>query len=198
MLEGIVVYPLLFVFGCVDGVVDLFKRSARKKLHKDMPGKEAVHCAQTDPKNPNSSFRCVLAKELMRLENDKSNLYDAFKESSKRLADVLTLGVRETIGHEDEAQENGKIFKKNIMKDEYAWMSYREVIDKVDHMSNGLLKLGIKSNDNIVIFSETRPEWLMSAFACFKIKVPIVTLYATLGISTFNLFITLFIHVLKM
>jgi long-chain acyl-CoA synthetase len=185
MLESFVVYPLLFIFGCLDGIVDLFRRSKRKKLYKEMPGMNDIHCKQTDPKNPYSAYRCVLSKDLMRLDNEKLNLYEAFKESSKRLADVQTLGVRETIGYEDETQENGKTFRKRIMKDEYVWMSYREVLDKVDNFSNGLLKLGIKSKENIVIFSETRPEWLISALSCFKIKVPVVTLYATLGKNYF-------------
>lgn len=43
--------------------------------------------------------------------------------------------------------------------------------------------IGLKSNDNVVIFSETRAEWMMCAVACFKIKVPVVTLYSTLGLD---------------
>lgn len=35
----------------------------------------------------------------------------------------------------------------------------------------------------IVLFAETRPEWLITAFSCFRIKAPIVTLYSTLGVE---------------
>jgi long-chain acyl-CoA synthetase len=49
------------------------------------------------------------------------------------------------------------------------------------NLSNGLLKIGIKSEENIILFSETRPEWMISAFACFRISVAVVTQYATLG-----------------
>ena len=31
---------------------------------------------------------------------------------------------------------------------------------------------GLKSTENLVLFCETRPEWLMSALACFRIGVP--------------------------
>ena len=35
--------------------------------------------------------------------------------------------------------------------------------------------------DRILIFAETRPEWLLSAFAAFRHSLTVVTLYATLG-----------------
>jgi long-chain acyl-CoA synthetase len=190
MLENLVVCPLLFLLNCVDDIVDQFEHPRRRAYFKGMPPRNGAHCFQVDPGNPRSPYRSVVCgpdKQLVRLDDDsttKTNLYETFRESSKRLADVRTLGVRETVGYEDETQESGKVFKKNIMRDEYVWLTYSEVIDKIDHASNGLLKLGLKSNQNIVVFSETRPEWLMSAFACFKIKAPVVTLYSTLGICT--------------
>lgn len=36
------------------------------------------------------------------------------------------------------------------------------------------------------MFSETRPEWLISALACFKINVVVVTQYATLGVQALS------------
>lgn len=65
----------------------------------------------------------------------------------------------------------------------YKFTTYEDALKRTDNLSNGLLNLGLKSDQKIVLFAETRPEWLLSAFACFKIKVPIVTLYATLGIE---------------
>lgn len=75
------------------------------------------------------------------------------------------------------------MLKKVTMKDDYEWLSYSETLDKMNALSNGFLQQGLKSNDNIVLFMETRAEWLLSAFACFRMKVPIVTLYATLGVE---------------
>lgn len=39
----------------------------------------------------------------------------------------------------------------------------------------------MKPRDNVVIFAETRAEWLIAANGCMKQNMPIVTLYATLG-----------------
>jgi long-chain acyl-CoA synthetase len=55
---------------------------------------------------------------------------------------------------------------------DYIWQDYETIEKTIEHFSNGLLNLGLKSNDNIVLFCETRREWIESALACFRIKVP--------------------------
>ena len=74
------------------------------------------------------------------------------------------------------------MFKK-LSLGNYKWSTYETVLKRVNNLSNGLLKMGLKSNDSIMLFAETRPEWIMSALACFRIKVTVVTLYSTLGIE---------------
>jgi long-chain acyl-CoA synthetase len=39
------------------------------------------------------------------------------------------------------------------------------------------------SKQNAVIFSETKAEWIIFALSCFRINVPVATLYSTLGID---------------
>lgn len=46
-----------------------------------------------------------------------------------------------------------------------------------------MIKLGIQPGTKVVLFAETRPEWIISAYACFRINIPVVTLYSTLGIE---------------
>lgn len=46
-----------------------------------------------------------------------------------------------------------------------------------------MAKVGLKPGNKIVLFAETRPEWIVSAYACFRLNVPVVTLYSTLGIE---------------
>ena len=50
-----------------------------------------------------------------------------------------------------------------------------------ESFGRGLRELGIKSKENVVVFAETRAEWLTSAFGCMKQNMPLVTLYSTLG-----------------
>ena len=52
---------------------------------------------------------------------------------------------------------------------------------EAENIGRGLLELGLKPQENIAVFCETRAEWLISAIGCMRQSMPIVTLYANLG-----------------
>ena len=103
-----------------------------------------------------------------------------FVTAAKKYWNNKTLGIREILSIDDEKQPNGKVFKK-LSLGGYKWSTYENTYEKVNNLSNGLLNLGLKSNSPAVLFAETQPQWLIGALACFRIKVPVVTLYSTLG-----------------
>lgn len=90
------------------------------------------------------------------------------------------LGTREILSEEDEVQPNGRVFKKYNMGI-YKWRTFSDVERLATNFGRGLRELGQEPLKNIVIFAETRAEWMISAHGCFKQNVPIVTIYATLG-----------------
>jgi long-chain acyl-CoA synthetase len=179
--EYLVIHPFLFIVGLFDFVLGLIL--PYKYDDATLPDKNAVLTRQVDPADPKSAYRSTMTADLVRIEDRSTNLYKAFSDCIDEHADMETMGVREVLNLEDEVQPNGKTFKKYNLAEKYTWSNYRTMHSRVDNFSNGLLHVGLKSDQNIVLFAETRPEWLMSAFACFRIKVPIVTLYSTLGID---------------
>ncbi|KZC13597.1 PREDICTED: long-chain-fatty-acid--CoA ligase 4 isoform X4 [Dufourea novaeangliae] len=90
------------------------------------------------------------------------------------------LGTRQILAEEDEVQPNGRIFKKYKMGD-YKWKTYTEVDRLTNSFSRGIRELGLIARKNIVIFAETRAEWMIAAYGCFKQNLTVVTIYATLG-----------------
>lgn len=90
------------------------------------------------------------------------------------------LGTRQILAEEDEVQPNGRIFKKYKMG-EYQWKTYTEVDRFTNSFSRGLKDLGLTARKNIVLFAETRVEWMIAAYGCFKQNLTVVTIYATLG-----------------
>ena len=177
---GFLVSVILSIVGSIDSSIGKIKKNKKKSNVSGVPDRDAAHSVCVN--SANSSYRSVMSLKLYEQCESIPNIYEAFRDVAiKRFSDLKMLGTREIIDYEEEVQKNGKVFKKSIMKNSYDWLTYREVLNKIDMLSNGLLQLGIKSNDNLVIFSETRSEWLMSAFACFRIKVTVVTLYSTLG-----------------
>lgn len=90
------------------------------------------------------------------------------------------LGTRQILSEEDEIQPNGRVFKKYNMGD-YQWRTFTEVENSATQFGRGLRELGQEARKNIVLFAETRAEWMIAAHGCFKQNIPIVTIYATLG-----------------
>ena len=136
----------------------------------------------TDPNDSKSAYRSTQSLGLIALDEKSTNLYDELNKANRLFFAKKIFGVREVFSIEEETQPNGKVFKKYSLGD-YKWTTFEEVFAKVNNLSNGLLRLGLRSDQNVVLFAETRPEWMMSAFACFRVKCPVVTLYATLGVE---------------
>lgn len=90
------------------------------------------------------------------------------------------LATRRLLEEKDEAQANGKVFKKWKLG-EYTWQSYVDVDEMSTNFGKGLRGLGQLHKQNICIFADTKFEWMVAAQACFKQTFPIVTLYTNLG-----------------
>jgi len=90
------------------------------------------------------------------------------------------VGTRQILSEEDEMQPNGRVFKKYNMGD-YKWKNFLETERLASSFGRGLRELGNRPRENVVLFAETRAEWLIAAHGCFKQSIPIVTIYATLG-----------------
>ena len=144
----------------------LSDRPRAKKLKPNDPHSPWVSC-ELDPIEPHYIQDCKTLPEI---------LYKAVQTYGGQHC----MGYRECSGAEDEVQPDGKRFKKLILGD-YRNFTYQEVQERVDHIREGLLAAGIKRGNLVVIFSETRMEWHLTAQALFQIGAIIVTLYATLG-----------------
>ncbi|XP_015174146.1 PREDICTED: long-chain-fatty-acid--CoA ligase 4 isoform X1 [Polistes dominula] len=117
----------------------------------------------------------------IRLEREKVQTLEAvLLWVSKIHGDKKCLGTRQILAEEDEVQPNGRIFKKYKMGD-YKWKSYVDVERLAASFSRGLVESGLNVRKNIVIFAETRAEWMIAAHACFKQNLTVVTIYTTLG-----------------
>eukprot|EP00123_Amoebidium_parasiticum_P015947 comp23213_c0_seq1/m.37795 comp23213_c0_seq1/g.37795 ORF comp23213_c0_seq1/g.37795 comp23213_c0_seq1/m.37795 type:complete len:720 (-) comp23213_c0_seq1:607-2766(-) len=91
------------------------------------------------------------------------------------------LGRREIVNkHTEFSKSLGKELVK-LELGEYKWMSFAETMDYINHLGSGLHGIGAKPKDNVAIFANTSPDWIMCAHAVFRHSMPLVTVYATLG-----------------
>ena len=104
----------------------------------------------------------------------------AFNYAVAKYGNKNCLGTRQILGETEEMQKNGKMFKKLSLGD-YTWMNYNQTHSISKKFGAGLRELGVKPQDAIAIYAETRAEWLMSAFGAFSQSIVVSTLYTNLG-----------------
>ncbi len=59
-------------------------------------------------------------------------------------------------------------------------LSYRELAERVQNLSIGLLDLGVARGDRVALLSENRPEWAVADYACLAAGCADVPIYPTL------------------
>lgn len=129
--------------------------------------------------DPSSPYRRLQNPQVESLR-DVETLDDIARNGIRANAKRPALGTRRVLGRREEKQENGKVFKKLVLGD-YEWITYEEADHKIDLTARGLLSIGLRPGQYLAIFAETRVEWLLTAQACFRTNIPLVTLYATLN-----------------
>ena len=63
----------------------------------------------------------------------------------------------------------------------YHWRTFEDFANEATIIGQAFKNLGIKPKDKIAILAETRAEWMITAYACFKNNITIVTIYTNLG-----------------
>lgn len=134
---------------------------------------------QLDPSDPYSPW---VAKNDWDLEffDGITTVDQLTRRAIKRFKDRRCLGTRQVIGEEDELQKDGKTFRKLDLGD-YQWMTFQDLHDALERLGKAFLSMGIRPKQNVVIFADTRIEWMLAAQALLRLNVTVVTLYATLG-----------------
>lgn len=148
------------------------------------PSKEDIHPiqgVQVDPKDPYSAWRCLRDYEP-NLTDGCATFDQLMRKIVKHFGDKNAVGFRSILSKNKEKQPNGKVFLKYNLAPDYTWFTYNEYGKRIDNLMKGLIgTAGVKSGDVVMIFMETRLEWMLMANACYRMGAIVGTLYATLG-----------------
>ncbi|KAH7971729.1 fatty acid CoA ligase Acsl3 [Rhipicephalus sanguineus] len=91
------------------------------------------------------------------------------------------LGTRTILGRTETQKIGSSKVIKNVDLGDYQWLTYGEVDRKIDRTVRGLQSIGARPRQYLAIMAETRVEWFLTAHACFRSNIPLVTLCTTLG-----------------
>ena len=81
-----------------------------------------------------------------------------------------------------ERPQNGPA-KKYYKMGVYQWMTYGEVFDRALDFGKGIKAFGYDVGTKVVIYADTRADWLIAAHGCFKFNYTLCTIYANLGVD---------------
>lgn len=102
-----------------------------------------------------------------------------FRYAVEKHGDKPCFGTRVCKKEEYEVIDGKRMVKYDL--GEYRWKSYKEVHTIVEALARGLTTLGQLPYSRVVIFADTREEWMLMALACFRRAIIVCTIYATLG-----------------
>ncbi|CAB3999809.1 long-chain-fatty-acid-- ligase 4-like, partial [Paramuricea clavata] len=182
MILNLVERPIVYVLNLVASFWGFVSFYPWYLLYGAKQRHDEVQARATVSRDPSSSYRCVEHyQNILRTPvNAVYTLDKLFRNTVSSHGSKKCLGTRELFSSENEMQANGRVFNKVVLGN-YNWLSYNEVLTKVESFGCGLLALGQRTKQNVVIFADTRAEWMIAAQSCFSYNFPVVTLYATLG-----------------
>ena len=71
------------------------------------------------------------------------------------------------------------IYLKNDVLNSWEGISWTDFGERIEKLSKALLNLGIKEQENIGIFAENMPEWIISDISIMGIRAVTIPIYAT-------------------
>ncbi|CAN7942810.1 unnamed protein product [Ixodes hexagonus] len=132
-----------------------------------------------DEENPGSPYIKAESSGVDSI-GDIRTMDELMRRAVLKYCDRPCLGKRVVL-KETEDTPNEREFIKKLSLGEYQWLTYNEVDNKIELVTRGLMSLGLRPQQNLVIIAETGPEWLIIAFACFRVNIRVVAVSATLG-----------------
>lgn len=129
--------------------------------------------------DPTSPYKRVKNMRFQMLEGVKT-VDELARKAIRIYSHRPALGTRPVLSCSEKRQSCGKVFKQLTLGD-YEWLTYEEVDRRIDLTVRSLRSIGVEPRQCLAILAETRAEWFITAQACFRANIKLVTLYATLS-----------------
>ena len=115
-----------------------------------------------------------------RSPNTARQYPELFARVVDKYSDKQCFGLRQVFDVKEEPLPNGRTLRKWTLGD-YQWQTYRQVFRSVRATHLGLTRVGIRAGDIVMLYADTRLEWMVSCQALFRLGATVGTLYTNLG-----------------
>jgi len=76
-------------------------------------------------------------------------------------------------------QEKKAIFHKDIATSKWVGMSWKDLGNKTHSLSKSLIKFGIETHQNVGVFAQNIPQWIVADLSILNIRAVTIPIYAT-------------------
>lgn len=120
----------------------------------------AIRARQEDPNDPYSPYVSVVKADPSFADHYvfKAQTIPQFQKLTLESNDKTNpaLGYRQLFGVNEVITRSGKKMTKLNLDDKYTWLSLEEVDQNIGHLANGFLTQGVKFQEKVLIFAETK------------------------------------------
>ncbi|XP_054163099.1 fatty acid CoA ligase Acsl3-like [Oppia nitens] len=166
----IITYPVYLALHRPWNRLQLSSRPKARLIDRQQPSGPWIRAIGSDLPNDHYAYDCHTLDQLF------SRAVSVFK-------DRQCFGCRQILADQLVPQKGvAKPFRKLQLSD-YRFYTYDEIDARVQAVARGLQSLGVRHNQRVILFAETRLEWMVTCQALFRLGATLATLYSTLGID---------------
>ena len=84
-------------------------------------------------------------------------------------------GARQVLTQEEVVDVDGSRRTMTVMSKDFSWTSLEELVKRVDSVARGFMSIGVSPGEEVLVFAETRLEWLLVAHSVWRMAAVIAT-----------------------
>ena len=140
---------------------------------------KGIRATLISPSDPNSPWVRV-GKPCTTVIDDCKFTHEILSRAVEKYRGNKCLGSRSVLVEEHEKLPDGSLAIRKTLSNDYKWMTYNHIDKRVDDVMKGMISSGIKSSDYVLVYMETRMEWMIIAQSVFRLGAILVTVYPTI------------------
>lgn len=147
-----------------------WKKKKKSKVQRAAPS------VQSDPSSPWTR----IGKPAMTMIDDCRYVHEVFTRAVEKFRGNKCMATRAVLVEEQEKLPDGSLILRKTLANDYKWYNYNQIDKRVDDVVKGMMAIGIKEGDMVLIHMETRIEWMIVCQAIFRLNAIPVTIYPTI------------------
>lgn len=180
----LIVKTIITIYGLITQPIFYFKHEVYKR-HNQIEMVE--RSKQLNPNDPNSPWRQInldpiyerVEREIDSFETYNDLMLSAFKKNKSEPC----YGYREVLEEQFNKRPDSDKLLRQVKLSDYKWVTFEQFNEQIEAACKGFQLEGIKANDKVMLYADTRPEWQISSQALIRMGAIVVTMYSTLGVD---------------